>query len=34
MHGHGREALKYFELTCEEVLQPDDITFCLSSISL
>jgi pentatricopeptide repeat protein len=32
MHGRGREALKYFELMCEEVLQPDDITFvCLLS---
>jgi pentatricopeptide repeat protein len=32
MHGHVREALKYFELMCEEVLQPDDIPFvCLLS---
>jgi pentatricopeptide repeat protein len=32
MHGHGREALKYFEQMCEEGVQPDDITFvCLLS---
>jgi len=32
MHGHGREALKYFEWMCEEGVQPDDITFiCLLS---
>jgi pentatricopeptide repeat protein len=33
MHGHGREALKYFEWMCEEGVQPDDITFlCLLSV--
>ncbi|CAM6049373.1 unnamed protein product [Sphagnum compactum] len=32
MHGHGKEALKYFERMCEEGVQPDDITFiCLLS---
>ncbi|CAM6042283.1 unnamed protein product [Sphagnum compactum] len=32
MHGHGREALKCFESMCEEVVQPNDITFvCLLS---
>ncbi len=32
MHGHGKEALKHFEQTCEEGVQPDDITFvCLLS---
>jgi pentatricopeptide repeat protein len=32
MHGHGREALKYFEQMCKEGVQPDDITFvCLLS---
>jgi hypothetical protein len=27
MHGHGKEALKYFEQMCEEGVQPNDITF-------
>jgi hypothetical protein len=32
MHGHGKEALKYFEQMCEEGGQPNDITFiCLLS---
>jgi pentatricopeptide repeat protein len=32
MHGHGKEALKYFEQMCEEGVQPNDITFiCLLS---
>jgi pentatricopeptide repeat protein len=32
MHGHGKEALTYFEQMCEEGVQPDDITFvCLLS---
>jgi pentatricopeptide repeat protein len=32
MHVHVREALKYSELMCEEVLQPDEIPFvCLLS---
>ncbi len=29
VHGHGREALKYFEQMCKEGVQPDDITFVL-----
>ncbi len=30
MNGHGKEALKYFEQTCGEGVQPDDTTFiCL-----
>jgi pentatricopeptide repeat protein len=32
VHGHGKEALKYFEQMCEEGVQPNDITFiCLLS---
>jgi pentatricopeptide repeat protein len=32
MHGHGKEALKYFEQMCEEGVQPNYITFsCLLS---
>jgi pentatricopeptide repeat protein len=32
MHGHGKDALKYFEQMCAEGVQPDDITFiCLLS---
>ncbi|CAM6062806.1 unnamed protein product [Sphagnum tenellum] len=32
MHGHGNEALTYFEQMCEEGVQPDGITFvCLLS---
>jgi pentatricopeptide repeat protein len=32
MHGHGKEALKYFDQMCEEGVQPNDITFiCLLS---
>jgi hypothetical protein len=32
MNGHGKEALKYFEEMCTEVVQPDDTTFiCLLS---
>jgi len=27
MHGHGKEALKYFEQMCEEGVQPNDIVF-------
>ncbi len=34
MHGLGKEALKHFEWMCEEGVQPNDITFRLSSISL
>jgi hypothetical protein len=30
MHGHGKDAHKYFEQMCAEGVQPDDITFiCL-----
>ncbi|CAM6025802.1 unnamed protein product [Sphagnum balticum] len=32
MHGHGKEALRHFELMCEEGVKPNDITFvCLLS---
>ncbi|KAH9532406.1 hypothetical protein CY35_19G091900 [Sphagnum magellanicum] len=32
MHGHAKEALKFFEWMCEEGVQPNDITFvCLLS---
>jgi pentatricopeptide repeat protein len=32
MHGHGKEALILLEWTCEEGVQPDDVTFvCLLS---
>ncbi|CAN5962980.1 unnamed protein product, partial [Sphagnum jensenii] len=32
IHGHGKEALKYFEQMCGEGVQPNDITFiCLLS---
>jgi pentatricopeptide repeat protein len=32
VHGHGKEALKYFEQMCEEGVQPNDITvICLLS---
>jgi pentatricopeptide repeat protein len=34
MHGHGREALKHIGWMREEGVQPDDITFFLSSVSL
>ncbi len=34
MHGHGKEALKHFDRMHEEGVQPDDITFVLSSVSL
>jgi pentatricopeptide repeat protein len=33
-HGHGNEALQHFERMCEEGVQPDHITFVLSSVSL
>jgi pentatricopeptide repeat protein len=33
MHGHGKDALKYFEQMFAEGVQPDDITFiCLLSV--
>jgi len=32
MHGHGKDAFKHFEQTCDKGVQPDDITFvCLLS---
>jgi hypothetical protein len=34
MHGSVKEALKHFDCMHEEGVQPDDVTFLLSSVSL
>jgi len=34
MHGHGKEALEHFECMCEESVQPDEVTFPFSFVSL